>query len=88
MVQKEIRSSYFNYVNGIISPDVDGQTASYNKTFWSFVKHLKKDNVAIPTLMDNGVEVSDNLCKAEVLNRQFKSVFTKEPVTSELPNKD
>jgi len=38
--------------------------------------------------MVNGVEVSDDLDKAEVLNSQFKSIFTREPIiTSELPNK-
>jgi len=37
--------------------------------------------------MDNGVEVSDDLDKAEVLNSQFKSVFAREPIISELPNK-
>jgi len=51
------------------------------------MKHLKRDNVTIPTLMDNGVEVSHDLDKAEVLNSQFKYVFTREPITSELPNK-
>jgi len=51
-------------------------------------KHLNRDNVTIPTLMDNGVEVSDDLDKAEVLNSQFKSVFTREPITPELANKD
>ena len=33
------------------------------------------------------MEVSDDLNKAEILNSQFKSVFTREPITSELPNK-
>ena len=37
--------------------------------------------------MDNGVEVSDDAGKTKVLNRQFKSVFTKEPATSGLSNK-
>jgi len=37
--------------------------------------------------MDNGVEESDDLDKAEVLNSLFKFVFTREPITSELPNK-
>jgi len=54
----------------------------------SLYKHLNRDNVTIPTLMDNGKEVSDDLDKAEILNSQFKSVFTREPITSELPNKD
>ena len=65
LVQKEIRSSYLNYVNGIIiSPSGDGNL-SCNKKFWLLMKHLKSDNVTIPTLMDNGVKVSDDLNKAE-----------------------
>ena len=63
------------------------KTSSCNKRFWSFIKHLKKDNVTILTLLDNGAEVSDNIGRTEVLNRQFKSVFTKESTTSDLPNK-
>ena len=51
------------------------------------LKHFKKDNVTIPTLLDNGAEVSDDVGKTEVLNRQFKSVFAKESATSDLPNK-
>ena len=42
------------------------------KKFWLFVKHLKRDHATIPSLMDNGVEVSDDLNKAEVLNSQCK----------------
>ena len=86
-VQKEMRTAYFNYINGIISSNVSSHTPSCNKKFWSFVKHLKKDNVTIPTLLDKGDEVSDNLDKAEVLNRHFRSVFTEEPIALVLPDK-
>ena len=51
------------------------------------MKPLMRDNVTIPNLMDNGVEVTVDLNKAEVLNSQFKSAFTRKPVTSALPNK-
>ena len=54
---------------------------------YTTVKHLKKDNVAIPILLDNGAKVSEDVGKTEVLNRKFKSIFTKEPATSDLPNK-
>ena len=82
-----MRVAYYNYINNIISPRVDGCTSPCNKTFWSFIKHLKKDNITIPTLLDNGVEGSDDVSKIEVLNRQFKSAFTNDSAISDLPNK-
>ena len=62
---------------------------SCNKKFWSFVKHLKGqcNHPYVATLLYNGVEVSDSLGKAEVLNRQFRSAFTKEPTTLIFPDK-
>ena len=48
------------------------------KRFWSYIKSLKVDTIGIPTLTkDNRLE-SDNKLKAEILNNQFKSVFTSE----------
>ena len=46
------------------------------KKFWSFIKSLKVDSMGIPTLKRNGKLESDNVCKAEILNDKFKSVFT------------
>ena len=52
------------------------------KQFWSFVKNLKKDSTGIPALKDHGILVSDNTKKAELLNNQFKNVFTLEDMDS------
>ena len=48
------------------------------KQFWSFVKKLKKDSSGISTLRSEGLLVSENQQKAEILNKQFCSVFTHE----------
>ena len=48
------------------------------KQFWSFVKSLKNDSTGIPALKNQGVLISDNIKKAELLNDQFSSVFTEE----------
>lgn len=48
------------------------------KKFWSFVNRLRKDSTGIPSLRDQGNLISDNAQKAELLNMQFQSVFTKE----------
>ena len=50
------------------------------KRFWSYIKSLKVDNIGIPTLNNNNKLESDNRLKAEILNSQFKSVFTQENV--------
>ena len=48
------------------------------KQFWSYIKSLKVDSVGIPILRDGAKLEADNANKAEILNRQFKSVFTAE----------
>ena len=42
------------------------------------MKKLKKDSTGIPALKDQGVLISENIKQAEILNKQFKSVFTTE----------
>ena len=48
------------------------------KHYWSYIKSLKVGSVGIPTLRDGAKLEADNASKAEILNRQFKSVFTSE----------
>ena len=52
------------------------------KQFWSFVKSMRKDTSGIQALKNQGVLVSDNKTKAELLNAQFKSVFTEEDMSA------
>ena len=51
------------------------------KQFWSFVKSMRKDTFGMQALKNQGVLVSDNKTKAELLNAQFKSVFTEEDMS-------
>ena len=50
--------------------------------FWSFIKNLRKDSSGIPSLKDKGVLYSEDRQKAEILNNQFRSVFTTENLES------
>ena len=60
---------------------------SYTKTFWSYVKSRKQEQSGIPPLKNKGgFLTSDSLNKAEILNEQFKSVFTSENLDNK-PNK-
>ena len=52
------------------------------KAFWTFVNKLKKDAVGIGDLKDNNKIITDEQDKAELLNKQFTGVFTKEDKTN------
>ena len=47
-----------------------------NKPFWKYVKSQKQETFGISALKSNGNVITDSLSKAEILNSQFKSVFT------------
>ena len=84
--QKEMRQSYWTYINNLISVDTcdsnpDFGSSSSNiqvKKFWSYIKTIKKDSSTIASLKHNGNLLTEASTKAETLNTQFSSVFTKE----------
>jgi hypothetical protein len=45
--------------------------------YWKYVKSRKRETVGVPTLKVNGETIENSKGKAEALNEQFKSVFTK-----------
>ena len=70
------RSTHNNYINNMISDD------NTNKKFYSFIKSKRTDNSGISPLRDDGTLHSAPSEKAEILNRQFSSVFTRENLHS------
>ena len=56
-----------------------------NKSFWKYIKSKRSDSIGIAGLKQQGVLHQDSKAKAEILNSQFKSVFTKEDPNEELP---
>ena len=80
MCQAEMRTSYWRYINTLIfPPDDENQPLSCQKKFWSYIKNKT-------SLQSDGNPVTDSFSKAELLNKQFKSVFTNKPA-GDLPNK-
>ncbi len=75
-IQKTIRQNYWNYIQDIVTPAQGGS----NKKFWQYVKSLRKDSSGVSPLKENGKLFTDPTRKADILNRQFKSAFTQEPV--------
>jgi hypothetical protein len=46
------------------------------KKFWTYIKHKRKDNIGISSLMMDGKLFCDPASKSNILNRQFKSAFS------------
>ena len=68
-------------VNGTTSNNTTtNQQDNYRigKKYWKYVKARKRETVGVSTLKVNGETIENSKGKAEALNEQFKSVFTKE----------
>ena len=79
--QNLIRKSHMEYTEDIFNKD----TAS--SKFWAYIKQKRKDSCSVAPLRDKGVLISDSLGKANILNRQYCSVFNKDNRGNE-PTKD
>jgi hypothetical protein len=55
------------------------------KRFWSYIKSLRKDTSGVSLLKENGKMHADPKDKADILNRQSESVFTKEDTSTTIP---
>jgi hypothetical protein len=79
-VQKELRNAYWAHVETIITPSADTPEQPYKgmKRFWSFIKSMRTDNTGVAALKEEGVILASPKEKADALNRQFESVFTRE----------
>ena len=75
-IQRDLRKSYWQYINSLISFEPTHGEHQQQKKFWSYIKSLKKDHVKISSLSTPDGLVTDDTQKAETLNAQFKSVFT------------
>ena len=72
---KAIRRARWSYINDILQLSLDDNNP---KPFWRYVRSQRQDNVGVSALKAGGRLFSDGLTKAELLSKQFSSVFTKE----------
>ena len=88
-LQKSERQAYWTYINDIIKvedPEVD--RPSKQKMFWNYIKSLRKDSTGVSPLKDNGRLFNSPKDKADILNRQYQSVFTHEDPNIPVPDPD
>ena len=82
-VQFEVRTAHKQYMQDVVSDSYKGNS----KKFWSFIKSTGQESAEVsPLKNEDGFLEGDNQSKANILNSQFESVFTKEDTRS-IPDK-
>ena len=74
------RQAYWNYLDKMLDfgdPQAE-QEAGKMKRFWSFVKSLWKANSGVIPLKEHGKMHADPVDGANIPNKQYETVFTKE----------
>jgi hypothetical protein len=79
--------AYWEYENNIIE---FGDPENYEKPgkqnrFWSYIKSLRNDTSGVSPLKENDKMHADPKDKADILNGQHESVFTKEDTSTTIP---
>ena len=86
-IKQETKTALKNTKNEFVNNTLHQSLENKNtKPFWNYIKKQRKDNTGIAPLKQKNVTTlaTDNKQKAEILNQQFKSVFTKEDNDTEL----
>ena len=74
LVKRIMSKAHVNYINDVVGNSL----SSDGKRFWTYIKSKRKESTGIPTLRtDKGVHFT-NQAKANALNSQFSSVFTRD----------
>ena len=73
-LQKMLKVAHQDYINNLLDP----QTDTNSRNLWRYLKATRQDNVGVSTLKSDGKLITDPAGKAEALNQQFSSAFTRE----------
>ena len=71
--QSALKTAHWNHLNTLFKED-----GGSNKGLWRYLKSTRKDTCGVSTLVSDGRIASDAQDKADMLNNQFSSVFTRE----------
>ena len=82
--RKQCREALAAYMKNVVSED----QVSNPKKFWSFIKSKRCDSMGIaPLRQEDGINYSDKEMQANILNRQFSSVFNQNETPSTIKDK-
>ena len=73
--QRAVRQTHWNYVNLVLNTSLE---TGNNKPFWNYIKSKRTDNIGVSGIKCGDIFHQDSKSKANILNPQFKSVFTTE----------
>ena len=77
-LQKTERQSHWKFIDNIIEVgDPDQEQQPNQKRFWAYITSLWKDSSGIAPLKDKGTLHANPKYKADILNRQYESSWTK-----------
>ena len=74
-MSREIRNAYWQYLEDVIFTQ-DSEPGK-NKKFYTYIKHNKTENCGVAPLKHDGQTFTDSTAKANILNKQFESVFSR-----------
>ena len=74
--QRIFRHEHNKYVDKLLN-DESERTEVLSKRFWTYVKHRRSECSGITAIRGKNALITDSKSKADALNRQFQSVFTK-----------
>ena len=71
-----LKNAHTEFISNVLDKSLKSKDP---KPFWKYIKQLRNDSVGVAPMKEKGSNtlVSDSMGKAEILNQQFKSVFTK-----------
>ena len=75
-IQKEIRKSYWEYLESVIFSN-DADKCKNKKKLYTFIKHKRSESSGVAPLKSIGTTYTYPVQQATVLNQQFESVFSK-----------
>ena len=75
--KRQIRKAEWNYINSAI---LEGVEKNNTKPFWEYIKSRKQDSIGVAPLKERGYLINNSKEKAQILIKQFSSVFTREKV--------
>ena len=82
-VQRMKELAHNDYLNNVVGESL----LTDAKKFWRYVKSQRRESAGIPTLKTGNMSYSTSEEKAQALNAQFSSVFTRSDDSSTLPDK-
>ena len=83
LVQRKMRQAYWNYVEEVISIEHVPEQKAGGGGIRTYINHRNKENSTIPGLTFKGCLFTDPNQKADIINRQFQSVFSDHTKISE-----